>query len=111
TWTDARGGKNQRKSSLVVDFPVLDVSFGPECGAGGPVERGFPTVKLPLDVTNMRIPINYSDVIAPREQKRFGFNFIADKASEHHFRFVIELADGRTIESPDIDLVYFVPRE
>ncbi len=79
-------------------------------GAGGPVERGFPTAKLLLDQTNVRIPINYSDTIAPREQKRFGLNFIADKSSRHHFRFVIELADGRTIASPDIDLTYFIPR-
>ena len=110
TWTDAKGGSNQRKSPVVIDFPVLDVGSGPECGAGGPVERGFPTAKLPLDETNVRIPINYHDTIAPREQKRFGLNFIADKSSRHHFRFVIELADGRTIASPDIDLLYFIPR-
>jgi hypothetical protein len=110
TWTDVKGGKNERSSPIVIDFPVLDVSFGPECGAGGPIERGFPTVKLPLDVTGMRIPINYTDTIAPREQKRFGFNFVADKSSHHRFKFVVELADGRTIDSPDIDLLYFVPR-
>jgi hypothetical protein len=109
-WTDAKGGRNPRQSAVVIDFPVLDVGFGPECGAGGPVERGFPTAKLPLDQTNVRIPINYTDTIAPREQKRFGLNFVADKSSRHQFRFVIELADGRTIASPDIDLTYFVPR-
>lgn len=110
TWTDSRGGKNERKSPIVIDFPVLDVSFGPECGAGGPIERGFPTAELPLDVENVRIPINYTDTIAPREQKRFGLNFVAAKSSRHLFRFVVELADGRTIASPDIDLQYFVPR-
>ncbi|MBN9021602.1 MAG: hypothetical protein J0H08_05815, partial [Rhizobiales bacterium] len=109
-WTDARGARNQRKSSVIVDFPLLDVSFGPECGAGGPVERGYPTVKLPLDVENVRIPINYTATIAPRAQQRFGFNFVADKSSRHRFRFVVELADGGTVASPDIDLVYFVPR-
>lgn len=110
TWTDAKGGQNQRKSPIVIDFPVLDVSFGPECGAGGPVERGYPTAKLPLDVENVRIPINYTDTIAPREQKRFGLNLVADKSSRHRLRFVVELADGRTIDSADIDLEYFVPR-
>ncbi len=110
TWTDAKGGQNQRKSSVIVDFPVLDVSFGAECGAGGPVERGFPTAKLPLDVENQRIPINYTASIAPRAQERFGLNLVADKSSRHQFRFVVELADGRTVASPDIDLVYFVPR-
>jgi hypothetical protein len=110
TWTDSKGGSNPRQSPVVIDFPVLDVSFGPECGAGGPVERGFPTAKLPLDEVNVRIPINYTDTIAPREQKRFGLNFIADKSSRHRFRFTIELADGRTVSSPDIDLHYFIPR-
>jgi len=110
TWTDSKGGSNPRQSPVIIDFPVLDVGMGPECGAGGPVERGFPTAKLPLDETNVRIPINYSYTIAPREQKRFGLNLIADKSSRHHFRFVVELADGRTIASPDIDLTYFIPR-
>lgn len=110
TWTDAKGGSNQRQSPVIIDFPLLDVGLGAECGAGGPVERGFPTAKLPLDEVNVRIPINYTDTIAPREQKRFGLNFVADKSSRHHFRFVIELADGRTISSPDIDLTYFIPR-
>jgi hypothetical protein len=110
TWTDSRGGKNERRSPIIIDFPVLDVSFGPECGAGGPIERGFPTAELPLDVENVRIPINYTDTIAPREQKRFGLNFVAAKSSRYLFRFVVELADGRTIDSPDIDLEYFVPR-
>jgi len=109
-WTDAKGGRNHRQSPVIIDFPVLDVSFGPECGAGGPVERGYPTAKLPLDVENARIPINYTASIAPREQKRFGLNLVADKSSRHQFRFVVELADGRTIASPDIDLVYFTPR-
>jgi hypothetical protein len=110
TWTDARGGLNERRSPVIIDFPVLDVSFGPECGAGGPIERGFPTAELPLDVENVRIPINYSDTVAPREQKRFGLNLVVAKSSRHLFRFVVELADGRTIASPDIDLEYFVPR-
>ncbi len=110
TWTDSKGGTNQRQSPVIIDFPVLDVGFGPECGAGGPIERGFPTAKLPLDQTNVRIPINYTETIAPREQKRFGLNFVADKSSHHHFRFVVELADGRTVASPDIDLTYFIPR-
>ena len=110
TWTDIKGGTHQRSSPVIIDFPVLDVSFGPECGAGGPVERGFPTAKLPLDVENARIPINYTDTIAPREQKRFGLNFVADKSSQHRFRFVVELADGRTVASPEIDLLYFLPR-
>ncbi len=110
TWTDAKGGANPRQSPVIIDFPVLDVGMGPECGAGGPVERGFPTAKLPLDETNVRIPINYQDSIAPREQKRFGLNLVADKSSRHRFRFVVELADGRTIASPDVDLLYFIPR-
>jgi hypothetical protein len=109
-WRDAKGGTNQRRSTVVIDFPLLDVGFGPECGAGGPVERGYPTAKLPLDQENVRIPINYQDTIAPREEKRFGLNFVADKSSRHRFRFVIELADGRTVASPDIDLLYFIPR-
>ena len=88
----------------------MSMRLCPECGGLRPVERDFATIKLPLDKTNVRIPLKLSDRIAPRQEKRYGINLVADKASHHRFRFVFELADGTTVASPMADLEYFIPR-
>jgi hypothetical protein len=111
-WTDSRGGTNARSTPFVVDIPILsfNAAGGIECGAGGPVERTFNTVKLPLDKANYRIPLPYKDTLAPQQNKRFALSLIADKSSGHKFRVVLDLADGTYAASPEIDLLYFLPR-
>jgi hypothetical protein len=112
TWTDSRGGTNARSTPFVVDIPILsfNAAGGIECGAGGPVERTFNTVKLPLDKANYRIALPYKDTLAPQQNKRFALSLIADKSSGHKFRVVLDLADGTYAASPEIDLLYFLPR-
>ena len=112
-WTDSKGGVQQQSSPFYIDIPILHFETpdgGPECGAGGPVERNFNTVKLPLDKANYRIPLPYSGNLAPQQNKRFALSLIADKSSGHKFRVVLELADGKQAVSPEIDLLYFLPR-
>jgi hypothetical protein len=112
TWADSKGGTNARSTPFVVDIPILafNAAGGVECGAGGPVERTFNTVKLPLDKANYRIPLPYSGTLAPQQNKRFALSLIADKSSGHRFRVVLDLADGTYAASPEIDLIYFLPR-
>lgn len=109
-WVDAWGNRNTRVSPVSVDIPL--VYFGPraEGGAPGPIERGFPTIQLPLDQRDVRIPIPFTADLAPGESRRFALNFIAEKSSRHLFRFVFELADGNVASSPTVDLLYFTPR-
>lgn len=112
-WTDSKGGVNQQSSPFYIDIPILHFETpdgGPECGAGGPVERNFNVVKLPLDKANYRIPLPYSGTLAPQQNKRLALILIADKSSGHKFRVVLELADGTQAASAEIDLIYFLPR-
>ncbi len=95
---------------MAIDFLLLNVGFGPECGGAGPTERDFATFALPLDKTNVRIPLKLADKLAPRQEKRYGINLVAEKSSHHRFRFVFELADGTTVASPTADLEYFKPQ-
>jgi hypothetical protein len=109
-WTDVAGASQHRSSPVTIDIPLIYVGPEAEYGAAGPVERGYPTIKLPLDRTNLRIPINYRAQLAPGEVKRAALNLVAEKSSHHRFRFVFALADGSTVASPTIDLSYFIPR-
>ena len=109
-WVDAYGNTNTRVSPVSVDLPL--VFFGPraEGGAPGPIERGFPTIPLPLDQRDVRVPIPFTADLAPGESRRFALNFVAEKSSHHLFQFVFELADGTVASSPTVDLLYFTPR-
>jgi hypothetical protein len=112
-WTDSHGGSNRRSSPLVLDVPILHFTTeggGPECGAGGPVERDFKTVQLLLDKSSYRIALPYKGKLAPQQNKRFALSLVASKSSQHSFKVVLDLADGTTIASPDITLLYFLPR-
>jgi hypothetical protein len=113
TWTDSKGAAQQQSSPFYIDIPILHFETpdgGPECGAGGPVERNFNTIKLPLDKANYRIPLPYKGNLAPQQNKRYALSLIADKSSGHKFKVMLELADGTQIASPEIDLIYFLPR-
>ncbi|MCP4383690.1 MAG: hypothetical protein GY798_20125 [Hyphomicrobiales bacterium] len=109
TWVDHEGLSQQRRSPISVEAPLLDLS-GPECGAAGVVQRDYPTVKLPLDKKDVRIPISYRATLKPRANKRLALGLVTDKSSRHLFDVVLETADGSTIVSPPIDLLYFLPR-
>jgi hypothetical protein len=91
-------------------MPVVYLGMRAEGGAPGPIERGYPTVTLPLDQQNARVPIPFTADLAPGESRRFALNFVAEKSSQHLFQFVFELADGTTVSSPTVDLLYFTPR-
>ncbi len=109
-WVDASGNRNTRISPVSVDMPLVYLGVQAEGGAPGPVERGFPTITLPLDQRDQRVPIPFAAELAPGESRRFAINFVAEKSSHHLFQFVFELADGTTVASPTIDLTYFTPR-
>ena len=112
-WTDSHGGANKRSSPIAVDVPILHFAIegaGPECGAGGPVERDFKTVKLPLDKSNYRLPLPYKGKLAPQQNRRFALALVAAKSSQHRFKVVFDLADGKSIASPEMTLIYFLPQ-
>lgn len=109
-WIDSYGNRNTRVSPVSVDMPLVYLGMRAEGGAPGPIERGFPTITLPLDQQDVRVPIPFTAELAPGESQRFALNFVAEKSSHHLFQFVFELADGTTVSSPTVDLLYFTPR-
>jgi hypothetical protein len=111
-WTDSKGVPHERHSPVSADISLLKFETGAEaeCGAGGPIEREFKTVKLPLDRAKYRIPLPVGGQLGPLENKRFALSLVADKSSQHFFRVVLQLSDGSTVSSPNVDLLYFIPR-
>jgi hypothetical protein len=111
SWTDASGATQPRQSPISVDFPLLTFEVGDtaECGAPGPVERDLKPVKFSLDKKNYRIPLGYRGALAPRQNRRFALALEAEKSSQHYFKIVLELADGRTITTTRYDFNYFLP--
>jgi hypothetical protein len=111
-WTDSAGDIHEGKSPLAADIPLIQFDTGTfaECGAAGAVERKFKTVKLPLNRKNYRIPLAYRGQLGAQQQKRFALSLVADKSSQHAFKVVLQLADGTTAASPEVNLLYFMPR-
>ena len=109
-WVDAYGNSNTRVSPVSIDLPLVFLGEVAEGGAPGPIERGFPTITLPLDQAGTRVPIPFTADLAPGESRRFALNFVAERSSHHVFQFVFELADGTIATSPTVDLLYFTPR-
>lgn len=110
-WKDSQGTSHSRQSPFSVGIPLLQFNYeGPECGGAGPVERDYKPVKLSLDRKDYRIPLSYSGEVKPHQERRFALALVADKSSQHVFKVVLELADGSTVSSPTIDLLYFMPR-
>jgi hypothetical protein len=111
-WHDVSGRVTQRSSPVQAVFELFqfDTGEGPECGAGGPGEAGFKSIRLELDRTNYRIPLPFRGAMGPRQNRRFELTLTAIKASQHNFQVVLELADGSRSASVPVELLYFTPQ-
>jgi hypothetical protein len=109
-WVDSDGKDNNRSSPVAIDIPLFFFgTIGPECGGPAPVDH-LPTVRLALDRKAYRIPVEWSGDLAQGDNRRLGLSLIAPKSSQHTFRLVLELADGTTLASQQVNLTYFKPR-
>ena len=83
-----------------------------ECGEGAvPEAPSRPSLRLQLDATNYTVPVPFQRSIAAGQTARVPVSVTAAKSSNHALRIVAVLADGRTISSLPIQLLYFRPRE
>jgi hypothetical protein len=115
-WTDADGAA--RKSNITVSFPLrltsIKVASPAECGAGGPEDpqARVPVLRLRNGKQNYRIryPLRRRLQVRPGKGFRVPFALKARGASEHRFRVVVELANGKRLAAKPVRLKYFEPK-
>lgn len=111
TWTDNIGSLVNGKTPFQIAIPIMHFDVGgPECGAPGPAEVDFKPITMALDKSNYRLPLSLRGQLNSRKDRSFGFALVAKKSSHHVFHIVLELADGSSVTSPEVDLSYFLPR-
>jgi hypothetical protein len=112
SWTDSQGSLQQRQSPISAKLPMLEFvsGAGVEYGAPSAVERKLPAITLALDRQNYRIPFSYRGRLRAQQDQRFALTLDAEKSSHHRFRIVLQLADGRAVSTPPVDLLMFKTR-
>ena len=110
-WTDNKQASHSRSSPFKVKIGLGKFVEQAECGEGGAPEPPHVTAfQLRLDATNYTLPLPFHTSIAAGQVARFTLSVAAAKSSNHDFRIVATLADGREVVSLPISLLYFRPR-
>jgi hypothetical protein len=91
----------------------VNVHIPSECGGGGPdlPEAGVPVFELSTGKTNYKLAYPLKrPVPLTQNGKEFGLAIFANKSSNHTFRVVAGLSDGRKVASPPIQFTYVRPK-
>jgi hypothetical protein len=112
TWVDNKGGSHSRSSPFQVKLGLGKFKQAAECGEGAaPAPTAVKAaVQLQLDSVNYSLDLNFQRTIGAGQVARFSLPLAAPKSSEHDFRIVALLSDGRTVSSLPISLLYFRPK-
>ena len=112
-WSDHQGNKHKRISNLNATV-MLGHLFRPNTACA---EMAGPEIAIPgpllfrLDNTGYRIPIFFSQRSLPAGRiSWFKVPLKVNKSSQHEFRVIVRMSDGREIASRPIKLLYYVPR-
>jgi hypothetical protein len=110
-WSDAKGNQQNSASPFNTKLLLGHVVRGTECGenAGRDPITTKP-IDFRLDQARYRLPVAFQRSIEAGRTSRYTVQVRAAKSSEHDFRVVIQLADGREISSQPINLLYYVPK-
>lgn len=110
-WSDANGNRHAKTSPFDQWIVLGTFEYGAECGEGGqPSEVAQRVFSFDLDRENYRIAVPLTDDVPAGVTGRWRITLDAPKSSEHDFRIVLQLADGRRVASRPIDFLYFKPR-
>lgn len=111
-WRDSTNAVRQREHPVNVELLLFkfDTGEAAEMGAAGPEESGFSAITLPLDGPPYRLQLPLRPRVGAGENRRFELTLNAARSSQHRFRLVMEMTDGRRAESAPIDLLYFMPQ-
>jgi hypothetical protein len=111
TWVDSRGQQHNTTSPLnarlLLGHMVRSISCG-ELGESEPITRK--ALEFRLDQSGYKLPIGFQRTVAPGRTSRVTVPVQAAKSSQHQFRVVMQLADGREISSQPVNLLYYLPK-
>jgi len=112
-WKDYGGRVHTARSPFRtnIDLAKLRVRTPTECGAGAPdlPQAGVPVFQLQTARRNYRLRYPIKRPISLSRPRVFGLGLIAPKSSNHSFRVVAELTDGRRVASLPVSFTYIRP--
>jgi hypothetical protein len=109
-WRDSAGASQMRSSPYNVLLPLGHIKVEAECGEGGEREViAANPVEFRLDQSGYRLPISFQRNVPAGRTSQYAVTVKAAKASQHAFKVVLQLADGREVSSRSIDLLYYLP--
>jgi hypothetical protein len=110
-WANSRGQQQNAVSpfnaGLLLGHTVRDLPCG-ELGESDPITKT--ALEFRLDQSAYRLPIGFQRAIPAGRTSRFAVPVQAAKSSQHEFRVVMQLADGREISSQPVSLLYYRPK-
>ncbi len=110
TWQDSKGAPQTASSPFNVRLPLGHIKIEAECGEGGQRDLiASRPLEFRLDQSGYRLPVSFKRRIPSGQTARFTVTVSAPKSSQHQFKVVLQLSDGREISSRPINLLYFVP--
>ena len=110
TWADSKGTLNQRQQPVSADVMIGMINAAPECGAIAPEAARTKPIELKLDQSDYVINLPYRRTIAAGRVATYTLPLTAGKSSRHELRVIAELSDGRRLQTPKINILYFTPR-
>ena len=110
-WTDSQGKAHAKSSPFSMNIVIARLEWEAECGEGGmPEMRQMKPFEFALEKQDYRIMVPLRDDIPPGVTGRWRVRLQAPKSSNHEFRIVFELADGRQVASRPIHFTFFKPK-
>ncbi|MEM6587436.1 MAG: hypothetical protein AAF641_03230 [Pseudomonadota bacterium] len=111
-WKNHLGQRVLKTKKIRFPWQIGKFASPNECGEGSDSPRVFPNpFVLQVDRQNYQVRFPFQTTLAPGQLSTWNFQVDADASSKHVFKMVLELADGRRVESQLIDLTYFKPRD
>ncbi len=110
-WVTAKGERRSKSSPFDGYIKLATLPVMAEEGEGGdPAPIGHEPFVFDLDRAGYRIPLPLRSLVEPGVSGRWRIELEALKSSNHAFRIVTVLSDGRRVASRPIDLLYVKPR-
>jgi hypothetical protein len=110
SWQDAGGEKHDWSSPFSAIIPLGHFKIEAECGEGGrPQVVVNKTQQFKLDQSNYRIPVSFQATVPAGQNSVLLVPVEALKSSNHRFKVVLQLTNGREVASRPIELLYYRP--